>query len=179
MRHWIIGPPDRAHVEEHVARFDPEERDDFRVITAADQLLGVRFVTGRDSVMVCTDGNHELRVATLRLVATTGVEITNCGLPVHGLKMREPGRPEGSAAVRVRLDYDEISNADLANRFTYHPPSAVQIPVFEQIRAEGHGLAQFIKDNTPPSPEQYRAIEAVETAVMLANAALARHGSDS
>ncbi|RDG37972.1 Acb2/Tad1 domain-containing protein [Streptomyces corynorhini] len=64
---------------------------------------------------------------------------------------------------------------DLENRFTYHPPVGDQDESYEQIRAGGLALAQLLADLCPSSPELTRAVNAVDEAVMLANAAVARH----
>ncbi|MFJ9031088.1 hypothetical protein ACIRQP_21665 [Streptomyces sp. NPDC102274] len=66
-------------------------------------------------------------------------------------------------------------NLDLKNRFTYHPPQPGQPEKYEQIRAGGLALAQLLAELCPSSPELTRAINAVDDAVMLANAAIARH----
>lgn len=67
-----------------------------------------------------------------------------------------------------------ISVADLDNRFTYHPPTPEQVPVYEDIRARARAFGIFIVANTPPSREQSLAITHLEEAVMWANAGLAR-----
>lgn len=79
-----------------------------------------------------------------------------------------------------------ISVADLDNRFTYHPPTPEQIPVYEDMRSRARALAIFIVANTPPSREQSLAITHLEDAVMWANASIARaprtpvpYGSDA
>ncbi|MFJ2676408.1 hypothetical protein [Streptomyces sp. NPDC087525] len=66
---------------------------------------------------------------------------------------------------------------NLENRFTYHPPQPGQTERYEQIRAGGRALAQLLAELCPGSPELTRAINAVDDAVMLANAAIARHSS--
>lgn len=70
-----------------------------------------------------------------------------------------------------------ITRADLANRFTYHPPRDGQAEEYEEIRAAGHDLAKLITDLCPnPSRELATAVTKIEEAVMWANAAIARHG---
>lgn len=64
---------------------------------------------------------------------------------------------------------------DLENRFTYHPPQPGQAERYEQIRAGGLALARLLAELCPSSPELTRAVNAVDEAVMLANAAIARH----
>ncbi|MFJ2174318.1 hypothetical protein ACIOHE_15570 [Streptomyces sp. NPDC087851] len=66
-------------------------------------------------------------------------------------------------------------NLDLENRFTYHPPVGDQAERYEQIRAGGRTFAELLAELCPSSPELTRAVNAVDDAVMLANAAIARH----
>lgn len=65
---------------------------------------------------------------------------------------------------------------NIERRFTYHPPTPDQIPRYERIRSAGKEMAYLLQDACPPSAELTRAINAVEEAVMLANAAIARNG---
>jgi hypothetical protein len=64
---------------------------------------------------------------------------------------------------------------DLENRFTYHPPIGDQAVRYERLRAGGRQLAELFAVLCPSSPELTRAVNAVDEAVMLANAAVARH----
>jgi hypothetical protein len=70
-----------------------------------------------------------------------------------------------------------ISQEDIDNRFTYHPPPPGLVDRFVQIRAEARQLAITIVQQTPESREQSLALTNLEQAVMWANAALARHPS--
>lgn len=63
---------------------------------------------------------------------------------------------------------------DLENRFTHHPPGPDQPAQYEKVRAGGLALAKLLEEVCPSSPELTRAINAVDDAVMLANAAIAR-----
>lgn len=65
--------------------------------------------------------------------------------------------------------------AELANRFTHHPPKGDQAVRYGLIRREAGQLAAFIIESTPASREQSLAITHLEDAVMWANAAIARH----
>jgi hypothetical protein len=65
---------------------------------------------------------------------------------------------------------------ELANRFTYHPPTPEQPEVFQLIRDQAHQLALLITHTTEPSRERSLALTALEEAVMHANSAIARHG---
>lgn len=66
---------------------------------------------------------------------------------------------------------------DLENRFSYHPPTGDQPQRYEQIRAGGKEFAELLAELCPSSPELTRAVNAVDEAVMLANAAVARRTS--
>lgn len=67
-----------------------------------------------------------------------------------------------------------ISDTDLGNRFTYHPPSPQQGEVYAAVRDRALRFASFVVDNTPGSREQSLAVTAIEEAVFWANAAIAR-----
>ncbi|QXE36219.1 hypothetical protein KQY30_20190 [Streptomyces sp. GMY02] len=60
-------------------------------------------------------------------------------------------------------------------RFTYHPPQPGQVETYERIRAGGRAFAELLAELCPASPELTRAVNAVDDAVLLANAAVARH----
>lgn len=69
---------------------------------------------------------------------------------------------------------------DLDNRFDYHapkkgPPGVDQPGRYECIRAHCKDLARIILANTPASPEQTRALNALDEVMFLANAAIARN----
>ncbi len=66
-----------------------------------------------------------------------------------------------------------ISDKDIDNWFTYHPPSVYQAGKYQTIREAGHALASAIVNNTPPSADQTAAIRKVREAIMTANAAIA------
>jgi len=65
---------------------------------------------------------------------------------------------------------------DIENIFTYHAPSAEQLPKYEAIRAKAKEMGQVIVDNTPGSADQTAAIRLLREAVMTANAAIALNG---
>lgn len=69
----------------------------------------------------------------------------------------------------------EERRADLAKRFTYHPPKATQPERYEFLRDHAHMLAVMICENTPAGREQAVALTHLETAVFYANAAIARN----
>jgi hypothetical protein len=65
---------------------------------------------------------------------------------------------------------------DIDNAFTYHPPHGDQPERYVEIREGAKAFAKLVKRLTPDhSPEQGRALWKIDEAVMLANAAIARH----
>jgi hypothetical protein len=68
-----------------------------------------------------------------------------------------------------------VSQEELANRFVYHAPKGDQVERYQFIRNAFHDLAVFITVNTPASREQSVALTELETAMMWANAAIARN----
>lgn len=60
--------------------------------------------------------------------------------------------------------------------FTYHAPKADQQLRYAQIRDAAKAFALLILDLTPESREQSLALTELEYSVMMANAAIARHG---
>lgn len=69
-----------------------------------------------------------------------------------------------------------MTDDDLNNRFTYHPPKPGQPETYQAIRDRAHYLAQLVNESAPESREKSLAITHLEEAVMWANAAIARHG---
>jgi hypothetical protein len=63
----------------------------------------------------------------------------------------------------------------LDNRFTYHAPKPDQIQRYEQIRSSAKILAEMFSRQCPSSPELTLAINAIDQAVMWANASIARN----
>lgn len=72
------------------------------------------------------------------------------------------------------MPFEKPTEEQLANRFMHHPPVGNQIERYGAIRAGCLDLARLIVKLTPCSPEQARALNAVDEAMMLANAAIAR-----
>jgi len=64
----------------------------------------------------------------------------------------------------------------LKNWFTYHSPTADQLPKYLAIREAGLALATVITENTPMSADQTASIRKIREAVMTANAAIACGG---
>jgi hypothetical protein len=69
-----------------------------------------------------------------------------------------------------------IDKSHLENWFTYHTPTAEQLPKYKVIREAGLALATVILENTPPSADQTDAIRKIREAVMTANASIACDG---
>lgn len=63
----------------------------------------------------------------------------------------------------------------LENRFMHHAPFGDQSQRYAAIRAKICETAKFCIELTPCSPEQSRAINALDEAMMLFNAAIARN----
>jgi hypothetical protein len=65
---------------------------------------------------------------------------------------------------------------ELVQRFTCHPPQPGQPELYEMVRAAGLEFACLLNAYCPGSRELSLAIDSVDHTVMLANAAIARHG---
>lgn len=63
----------------------------------------------------------------------------------------------------------------IENNFKYHKPKGLQPAKYEALRDLGKGLAIAIDDICPDSREKSIAITHLETAIMFANAAIARN----
>lgn len=68
-----------------------------------------------------------------------------------------------------------MDQADIQNRFTYHPPKDGQPAKYEKLRFNGRNLADMINECCPDSREKSLAITHLENAIMWANAAIARN----
>lgn len=69
----------------------------------------------------------------------------------------------------------ERMQAQLENSFTYHKPNEDQPERYVALRAKAKEFAEQIVLLTPPSREQSLAITELESALMWANAAIARN----
>lgn len=65
--------------------------------------------------------------------------------------------------------------AQIENNFTYHAPKPGQTEKYEAIRAKGKEFALLIAELVPFSREQSLALTELESAVMWANAGIARN----
>ncbi len=63
----------------------------------------------------------------------------------------------------------------IENNFVYHSPKDDQPERYEEIRAKARELAEVFNRNCPSSREQAIAFTELESAVMWANAAIARN----
>lgn len=66
-----------------------------------------------------------------------------------------------------------MTNKELDNLFSYHPPKGNQVERYNDIREAGRLFAQVVVDSTPTGPDQSAAIRKIREAVMTANAAIA------
>lgn len=67
----------------------------------------------------------------------------------------------------------KVTNKELDNLFSYHPPKGSQVERYNDIREAGRLFAQVILDSTPPGADQSAAVMKIREAVMTANAAIA------
>lgn len=66
-------------------------------------------------------------------------------------------------------------NPQIENNFKYHTPQEGQPEKYEAIREKAKELAYLIEELCPHSREKSLALTNLETAVMWANAAIARN----
>jgi hypothetical protein len=64
---------------------------------------------------------------------------------------------------------------DLNNIYKYHAPKEGQQEKYEALRSKAKELAKLIENSCPESREKSVAFTYLETAVMWANAAIARN----
>lgn len=68
-----------------------------------------------------------------------------------------------------------MSSTPIKERFAYHPPMTdAVIHAHEDVRALGYAAARMLEELIPPCHERDLAIDALDLAVMHANAAIAR-----
>jgi len=73
------------------------------------------------------------------------------------------------------MAFEKPTEAQLINRYTYHAPKGDQAGRYEIIRAVILGAAKIGVEHTPCSPEQTRALNALDEAMFWFNASIARH----
>jgi hypothetical protein len=66
-------------------------------------------------------------------------------------------------------------NPQIENNFRYHAPSPEQIQAYHELREKAKELAYLIEESCPNSREKSVAMTNLETAIMWANAAIARN----
>lgn len=69
---------------------------------------------------------------------------------------------------------ENMPNPQIENNFKYHSPKNGQAEKYEAIRTKAKDLAYLIDDMCPNSREKSIAMTELETAVMWANASIAR-----
>lgn len=65
---------------------------------------------------------------------------------------------------------------DLEDIFSYHKPTADQLPKYEAVREAAKLFAKVVRDNCPASADRTVAIRKIREAVMVANASIALEG---
>jgi hypothetical protein len=86
-------------------------------------------------------------------------------------------KQDQSEPVALPRGYDQLPadlQAELARRFTYHPPKPGAAESFQQLRAQALILAILICTNCPAGRERANALTRLEETIMHANAAIAR-----
>lgn len=74
------------------------------------------------------------------------------------------------------MAFEKPTFEQLSHRFTHHPPQGDQAKRYETVRATILAMAKVCVEHTPCCPEQTRAINALDEAMFLFNAAIARCG---
>lgn len=69
-----------------------------------------------------------------------------------------------------------ITQLQLDEWFTYHPPTDETVKRYNAIRAAGREFAEVVLANTPPCADQTVAVRRIREAVAVANAAVACDG---
>jgi hypothetical protein len=69
-----------------------------------------------------------------------------------------------------------ITQEQLENWFTYHAPSAEQLPRYQKIRQSGMDFAADVVANCPDCADTTAAVRKIREAVMTANQAIACEG---
>lgn len=73
------------------------------------------------------------------------------------------------------MAFEKPTHEQLENRYQYHPPKGQQADQYALIRGIILETAVACVDITPCSPEQARALNALDEAMFLFNAAIARN----
>jgi hypothetical protein len=92
--------------------------------------------------------------------------------PACRIEASSPFRTQPGASTVHEKPTDE----QLGHRFIHHPPTGTaQSERYAQVRGAVLQCAKTIRDLTPCCPEQSRAFNALDEAMFLSNAAIARH----
>jgi hypothetical protein len=67
-----------------------------------------------------------------------------------------------------------IDSDELDTRFTYHPPTPEQVPLYEATREVARGMADFINETCPDGREKSLAMTHLDEVVFWTNAGIAR-----
>lgn len=78
-----------------------------------------------------------------------------------------------------RPAFNKPTHAELDRRFVHHPPFGDQAQRYSAIRDRIRATAKFCVEQTPCSPEQSRALNKLDEAMFLFNAAIARNERES
>jgi len=70
---------------------------------------------------------------------------------------------------------DEATYDAVVDRFTYHAPKEGQPERYGALRSKAKSMALMITGECPPSVERDLALAKLDSVVMHANAAIARH----
>ncbi len=73
------------------------------------------------------------------------------------------------------MPFEKPNREQLANRFMHHAPKGDQAQRYERVHQQIFATATVCVELTPCSPEQTRALNALDEAMFLFNAAIARN----
>lgn len=113
-----------------------------------------------------------LRIVSGRWFVTRSVRMF-AQVALHDTEMYERDLP--SPQKQESAMFKKPTSEELAHRFSHHAPVRDQAERYAAIRAKFLDTAKFIVDATPCCPEQTRALNALDEAMFLANAAIARN----
>ncbi len=71
------------------------------------------------------------------------------------------------------MPFPGITDADLRNWFTYHPPTSEQQVKYVAIRDAALNFARILLNNTPQGADQTAALRKLRESVMTGNQAIA------
>jgi len=66
-------------------------------------------------------------------------------------------------------------DCEIFNRFSYHPPNVRQVEIYDDVRRHFMILAHYLNKACPDSREKSVMFTELETALMWANASIARN----